>query len=235
MTYQPPQQPGPQGPWDPSQQPQAYEYPAYDEAAPAQPYQAPQYGPPQYGAPQYGQPSGAPQYGAPQYAAQPYGYGAPPPGYPYAPQPPKKSNGTWWILGGVVSVLIVAALVVGGVFLLRSGDDILVSTDEAQIQQLIEDFGAAGNTGKFSDLGQYFCAAEAGMFGALGELGDILEGMDVPQNTQATEVSATDIEVKGEVASAKMNAGGPFDTAYFRKESGEWKVCMSAAVEFSQK
>lgn len=218
MTYYPPQQPGPQGPWGPQQQgswdpqqqqpPQAYEYPAYDVPPPAQPY-----------------------------GQQPYGYGAPPPGYPYGypPQPPKKSNGTWWILGGVASVLIVAALVVGGVFLFRSGDQILVSTDETQIQELVQEFGAAGNTGKFSDLGQYFCAAEAGMFGALGELGDILEGMDVPQSTQTTEVTATDITVKGDVASAKMNAGGPFDTAYFRKESGEWKVCMSAAVEFSQR
>lgn len=218
MTYYPPQQPGPQGPWGPQQQgswdpqqqqpPQAYEYPAYDVPPPAQPY-----------------------------GQQPYGYGAPPPGYPYGypPQPPKKSNGTWWILGGLASVLIVAALVVGGVFLFRSGDQILVSTDETQIQELVQEFGAAGNTGKFSDLGQYFCAAEAGMFGALGELGDILEGMDVPQSTQTTEVTATDITVKGDVASAKMNAGGPFDTAYFRKESGEWKVCMSAAVEFSQR
>lgn len=212
MTYYPPQQPGPQGPWgppqqgswDPQQAPPAYEYPAYDVPPPA----------------------------------QPYGYGAPPPGYPYPypPQPPKKkTNSTWWILGGVTSLLIVAALVVGGVFLLRSGDEILVSTDETQIEQLVEEFGAAGNTGKFSDLGQYFCAAEAGMFGALGELGEILEGIDVPQPTASPEVTATDIVVKGEVASAKMNAGGPFDTAYFRKESGEWKVCMSAAVEFSQK
>jgi len=218
VTYYPPQQPGPQGPWGPQQQgswdpqqqqpPQAYEYPAYDVPPPAQPY-----------------------------GQQPYGYGAPPPGYPYGypPQPPKKSNGTWWILGGLASVLIIAALVVGGVFLFRSGDQILVSTDETQIQELVQEFGAAGNTGKFSDLGQYFCAAEAGMFGALGELGDILEGMDVPQSTQTTEVTATDITVKGDVASAKMNAGGPFDTAYFRKESGEWKVCMSAAVEFSQR
>ncbi|ANE81280.1 hypothetical protein A7U43_20090 [Mycobacterium adipatum] len=221
MTYYPPQQPGPpepwgphqQGSWDPQQQPQAYEYPAYDTPAPAQPYRQ--------------QP----------YNQQPYGYGAPPPGYPYGypAQPPKKSNGTWWLLGGLASLLIVAALVVGGVFLLRSGDQILVSTDEAQIQQLVEDFSAAGNTGKFSELGQYFCAAEAGMFGALGELGDILEGIDVPQGAPTTEITATDITVKGDVASAKMNGGGPFDTAYFRKESGEWKVCMSAAVEFSQR
>ena len=92
MTYYPPQQPGPQGPWGPQQQgswdpqqqqpPQAYEYPAYDVPPPAQPY-----------------------------GQQPYGYGAPPPGYPYGypPQPPKKSTGTWWILGGLASVLIVAA------------------------------------------------------------------------------------------------------------------------------
>lgn len=218
MTHYPPQQPGPQGPWGPQQQgqwdpqqqqpPQAYEYPAYDVPPPA-----------------------------PPYGQQPYGYGAPPAGYPYGypAQPPKKSNGTWWLLGGLASLLIVAALVVGGVFLFRSGDQILVSTDEAQIQQLVEEFSATGNTGKFSELGQYFCAAEAGMFGALGDLGDILEGMDMPQNTQTTEITATDITVKGDVASATMNGGGPFDTAYFRKESGEWKVCMSAAVEFSQK
>lgn len=223
MTNYPPPPSGPQGSWDPNQNPQqpphAYEYPAYDT-------------PPQAQQPYPQQP-----YGQQPYGGVPYGYGTPPPGYPYGypPQPPKKNNSTWWILGGLASVLIVAALVVGGVFLFRSGDQILVSTDEAQIQQLVEEFGAAGNTGKFSDLAQYFCAAEAGMFGALGELGDILEGMDVPQSTSNTEVTATDIVVKGDVASAKMNAGGPFDTAYFRKESGEWKVCMSAAVQFSQK
>ncbi len=133
-------------------------------------------------------------------------------------------------------MLIVAALVVGGVFLFRSGDQHPgVHRRNPDPGAAYKDFGAAGNTGKFSDLGQYFCAAEAGMFGALGELGDILQGIEVPQSTQTTEVTATDIKVKGDVASAQMNAGGPFDTAYFRKESGEWKVCMSAAVEFSQR
>ncbi|MGU3498916.1 Rv0361 family membrane protein [Mycobacterium sp. C31M] len=205
MTYYPPQQPGPPGPWDPRQQPpqQAYEYPAYDVAPPAQ--------------------------------QQPYGYGFPPPGYPYPPQPPRKNNTTWWILGGVTTILVVAALVIGGVFLLRNSDDILASGDEAEIQQLVQDFSAAGSTGKFSDLGQYFCAAEAGMFSALGELGQILEGIEVPQTAPTTDLSATDIKVKGDVASANMGANGPFETAYFRKENGKWKVCMSAAVEFSQR
>ncbi len=215
MTYYPPQQPGPQGPWGPEQgpeqQPPTYDYPAY-EAPPGQPY------------------------GQPPYGAQPYGYGAVPPGYPYPypPQPPKKSNATWWILGGVASVLVIAALVVGGMFLFRSGDEILVSTDEAEIAQLVEDFGAAGNSGDFSELGRYFCAAEAGMFSALGELGQILQGFEMP-GIPTTEVTASDIQVKGEVASARMSDAGAFDTAYFRKEAGEWKVCMSAAVEFSQK
>lgn len=215
MTYYPPQQPGPQGPWGPEpgpeQQPPTYDYPAY-EAPPGQPY------------------------GQPPYGAQPYGYGAVPPGYPYPypPQPPKKSNANWWILGGVACVLVIAALVVGGIFLFRSGDEILVSTDEAEIAQLVEDFGAAGNAGDFSELGRYFCAAEAGMFSALGELGQILQGIEMP-GVPTTEVTASDIQVKGEVASARMSDAGPFDTAYFRKEAGEWKVCMSAAVEFSQK
>jgi hypothetical protein len=214
VTYYPPQQPGPQGPWGPEQgsqqQPPTYDYPAYEVPPPA--------------------------YGQHPYGGVPSGYGAIPPGYPYpyAPQPPKKSNTTWWILGGVASVLVIAALVVGGIFLFRSGDDILVSTDEAQIEQLVEDFGAAGNSGNFSELGQYFCAAEAGMFSALGELGQILQGIEMP-GVPTSEVTASDIEVKGEVASARMSDAGPFDIAYFRKEAGEWKVCMSAAVEFSQR
>ncbi|MGW0158128.1 Rv0361 family membrane protein [Mycobacterium sp. NPDC003323] len=176
-----------------------------------------------------------PEY--PVYGAQPYGYGVPPAGYPYpyAPQPPKKSNRALWIVGGALSLLLVAALVVGGVFLLRNGDEIVISGDEAEIKQLVEDFSAAGNTGSFSDLGQYFCAAEAGMFSALSELGQILEGIEIPQGAAPTELSATNIQIKGEVASATMDSGGPFETAYFRKENGEWKVCMSAAVEFSQK
>ena len=73
------------------------------------------------------------------------------------------------------------------------------------------------------------------MFSALGELGQILEGIDTPQTAPTTELSATDITVKGDVASASMETGGPFETAYFRKENGQWKVCMSAAMEFSQK
>jgi hypothetical protein len=192
--------------------------------------------PPPYGAP--GQPYG---YGAPAqppgYGIQPPGYGIPAPGYPYAypgAPPPKKSNRTCWILGGLTSLLIVAALVVCGMFLVR-GDGVVVSSDEAEIKQLVEEFSAAGNTGKFADLGQYFCKAEAGMFGMLGELGEILQGIEIPQNVPTTDVTATDIEVKGDVATAKMGSGGPFDTAYFRKEAGEWKVCMSAGPEFSAK
>ncbi len=227
MTYYPPQQPGPQGPWGPEQGPEqqpppTYEYPAY-EVAPGQPY----------GQPSYPQPPHPQQ----PYAQPPYGYGAVPPGYPYSypAQPPKKNNTTWWILGGLAGVLAIAALVVGGIFLFRTGDELLVSTDEAEIAQLVEDFGEAGNTGNFAELGQYFCAAEAGMFSALGELSQILQGIDMPPGIPTTAVTASDITVKGDVASARMSDAGPFDTAYFRKESGEWKVCMSAAVEFSQR
>ena len=206
MTYYPPQQPGPPGPWDPRQQPQAFEYPAYDTPPPPHPY-----GPP------------------------PYGYPYPYPPQPYPPQPPRNNNRLLWVIGGAVSLLLVAALVVGGVFLLRNSDEILISGDEAEIRQLVTEFSAAGNTGKFSELGRFFCAAEAGMFSALGELGQILEGIDTPQTAPTTELSATDITVKGDVASASMETGGPFETAYFRKENGQWKVCMSAAMEFSQK
>lgn len=212
MTYYPPSEPGwqPGQPgWDPQQQPPAVPYPAY-----------PQYGDPQYGAP--------PQYGYPPQ--QGYAYQ-----YPYpAPPPPKRRRG-WLIGGSIAAVVLVIALVIGGVLLFRANDTPAVSKDESEIQQLVKDFNAAGSTGKFADMAQYFCKAEAGMFGALGQLGEILGGIEVPNSAPKTEVTATDIKVRGEVASAHMNAGGPFDTAYFRKESGEWKVCMSAATEFNKK
>lgn len=220
MTQYPPQQPGPQGPWDPS--PQAGPQGAWNPDAQPQTFEYPEY----------------PGYGAPPA----YGYGAPPQGYPgysypypHPPQqPPKKNNALWWIVGGAVSVMVIAALVVGGVFLVRGGD-IIVSSDETEIKELVEEFSAAGSTGKFSEMGRYFCAAEAGMFSALGELGQILEGIEIPQTAPTTGLSATDIVVKGDVASATMETGGPFETAYFRKENGEWKVCMSAAVQFNQR
>ncbi|MHA3022651.1 Rv0361 family membrane protein [Mycobacterium sp. BMJ-28] len=213
MTHYPPQQPGP---WDPAQQPAAVPYPAYP------PYDAPQYGaPPPYGYP----PQGA--YAPPQQGL-PYPYP-----YPAPPQP--KRNRGWLIGGGIAAVVLVIALVVGGVVLLRSTATPQASKDESEIARLVQDFNAAGSSGKFSDLAQYFCKAEAGMFGALGQLGEILQGIEVPSNAPKTEVTATDIKVKGDVASAHMNAGGPFDTAYFRKESGEWKVCMSAATDFNKK
>lgn len=225
MTFYPPPQPGPQGPWDPQPPQEPIPYPAYDAPPPSQPYGPPPYGPPSYGPPPYGAP------------AQPYGYGAPPPGYPYPypQQPPPNNNRTWWILGGAATLLVVVALVLGGVFLIRSGGDITASSDEAQIKELVVEFNEAGNTGKFSELGRFFCAAEAGMFSELGELGQILEGIEMPDNPPASEVVATDIEIKGDVASANMNAGGPFDTAYFRKENNEWKLCMSAAVQFNRR
>jgi hypothetical protein len=207
VTYYPPSEPG----WQPGQ-------PGWDpqQQPPAVPYPAyPQYGAP----PPYGYP---PQQG---YAYQ----------YPYPAPPPPKRNRGWLIGGGIAAVVLVIALVIGGVLLFRANDTPAVSKDESEIQQLVKDFNAAGSTGKFADMAQYFCKAEAGMFGALGQLGEILGGIEAPSNAPKTEVTATDITVRGEVASAHMNAGGPFDTAYFRKESGEWKVCMSAATEFNKK
>ena len=207
MTYYPPSEPG----WQPGQ-------PGWDpqQQPPAVPY--PAY--PQYGAP--------PPYGYPPQQ----GYAYP---YPYPAPPPPKRNRGWLIGGGIAAVVLVIALVIGGVLLFRANNTPAVSKDESEIQQLVKDFNAAGSTGKFADMAQYFCKAEAGMFGALGQLGEILGGIEAPSNAPKTEVTATDIKVRGEVASAHMNAGGPFDTAYFRKESGEWKVCMSAATEFNKK
>ena len=55
-----------------------------------------------------------------------------------------------------------------------------------------------------------------------------------PDTTAAkVGVGATDVVVKGESSSAMLTQSGQRKYAvYFRKESGQWKVCMSAEKDF---
>jgi hypothetical protein len=234
--------PGPDGPWQ--QPPQAY--PQYGDAqqgyqpgsAPgAQPaYGAPQYDPqaygypqqPAYGQQQYGQPQyGQPQYGQPQYGQQPYGYG--PQGYPQ-PQPPS-SNKKGLIIGGAIAAVVVLVAIIALVVVLLVPSQ---SSDQKAIQQLLKDVGSTSN---FSTaLDNYFCAGDQALFdmSALEELGIDPSLIDSPpMETPDANATIGDITVDGDKATAKIESRGSTGTMHFRKESGEWKVCMSDSPTLS--
>jgi hypothetical protein len=244
MTYLPPESGVPGGqPW-PQQSPPGAGYP--QGYPPQGPGYAPQY--PQY--PQYQQPAGYPQ---PGYGYPPAGYGydpQQPPNFGYQPQqpagfgypgpayPPPKSGGSgkWWLIGGVVTVVAVLGLVLT-VVLTASSDgngqtasgrsSSVASSDEDQIRSLM-----TAPAGDPAELQQRFCQNDQEVFDKLGGLG----ALDVPGGADGKptgEVSITDIKVTGNKATAKVtmsgsgNIGLPDSTIYFRKESGEWKLCMT--------
>ena len=256
MTYPPSNPPaspppGPDGPWQ--QQPQAY--PQYGDAqqgyqpgsAPgAQPaYGAPQYDPQGYGTPypgqqaygypqqpgygqqQYGQPQYGQQYGQPQYGQQPYGYG--PQGYPQ-PQPPA-GNKKGLIIGGAIAAAVILVAIIGLVVVLLVPSQ---SSDQKAIQQLLKDVGSTSN---FSTaLDNYFCAGDQALFdmSALEELGIDPSLIDSPpMETPDENATIGDITVDGDKATAKIESRGSTGTMHFRKESGEWKVCMSDSPTLS--
>ena len=47
-------------------------------------------------------------------------------------------------------------------------------------------------------------------------------------DTTSPKAGSTDVVVKGELASAMLTGSGQNNTLYFRKESGQWQVCISA-------
>ncbi|AKS35003.1 hypothetical protein [Mycolicibacterium goodii] len=247
MTYPPSNPPaspppGPDGPWQ--QPPQAYpQYgaPQYGDPQPgAQPYYgAPQYDPQTYGAPYpgqqpYGYPQqpayGQPQYGQPQqpYGYDPYGPGAPQ-GYPQ-PQPPS-NNKRGLIIGGAIAAAVILIVIIGLVVVMLIPRQ---SSDQKAIQQLLKDVGSTSN---FSTaLENYFCTDDQALFdmSALEELGIDPSMIDSPPMEKPDE-SATigDITVDGDTATAQVQSKAGTGTMHFRKESGEWKVCMSDSPTLS--
>jgi hypothetical protein len=256
MTYLPPDSGVPGGqPWPPQQpppglgNPQGYpqEVPGYAPQYPQYP-QSPGYGQPSYGYPQPGygyQPQQPPGYGYQPGQPQGFGYppqGFPPPGYPPQGFPPPKSGGSgkWWLIGGaaVLAVIgLVLAIVLGtssdgkGPNSTASGrPGSSGSSDEDQIRSLLT--SPTGGTDPQQLLEQHFCQNDQEVFKKLGGLGalDVPGGMD---GKPTPEVSISDIKVTGSKATADLtvtgnqNPGLPSSTIYFRKESGEWKFCMT--------
>jgi hypothetical protein len=245
MTYLPPDSGVPGGqPWPPQQpppgagNPQGYppQGPGYAPQYPQYPQQS-GYGQQGYGYPQQGY--GYPQPGYGYDPQQPQGYGYPGQGYP-PPPPNSGGSGKWWLIGGVVAVLAVIGLVLTIVLATssdskhqestasgRSGS--ATSSDEEQIRSLLT--SPAGGTDP-QQLEKHFCQNDQEVFDKLGGLG----ALDVPGGAEgkpAPSVSISDIKVNGNKATARLtvtgtgNTGIPNSTIYFRKESGDWKFCMT--------
>ncbi|WP_273732349.1 DUF4878 domain-containing protein [Mycolicibacterium septicum] len=161
---------------------------------------------------------GPPPYQAPS----PYGYGTPAP-YGYGMPQPSRNNSkrTALILGGIGGAVILLVVIVM-VFVMGTGS----SSDERAIKQVFEDIGETGST---SESMQYFCAEDQQMLkkyeSSMPESfdADILEAKGRPDS-----VEITDVKVDGDRATATVTTDGePDGSAYFRKEDGDWKLCMA--------
>lgn len=177
---------------------------------PQDPWQQPQ----QFGgAPQYPAPG---QYGAPQQpygAPQPYGYGV-------APQPSggsKKGLIIGAVAGGVLLLVVVIVAVV--VMLMPSGD-------ERAIKQTLENI--AGAKGNVSEMRKYMCAGDQKFYDALDKLSGMSGiSLDAPNTPTLPSDAKTKVSVNGDRATVSVSSSAGSGALHLRKESGEWKVCMS--------
>lgn len=116
-----------------------------------------------------------------------------------------------------------------GVYLLARGDapEPAPVTDETRIRGLVEDFAAAVDQRRQSSIVDLLCADEAEEFQADDDFEPSPEPLAAPPS--ARPVTATDIRVLGETATAAVSRPGQQDvTLSFRKENGAWKVCAPA-------
>jgi hypothetical protein len=152
----------------------------------------------------------------------PYGYA--PTGQPPAQRVPKRRR-KGLIIGGSaagMATLVVAAILAW--FLLGSNGE------EDQIRALMGNFNAAVESGDVDAVATYLCADEAATFKGLH--------IDVPATAppapqQHAQVGLSDIQIKGQLASATLTATGKQTTTlYFRKEAEAWKMCAGAQQDF---
>lgn len=147
-------------------------------------------------------------------------------GYPVGlTEPPAKKSRKKWVVSGLI--VLVIALAGGGAaayFLYFSG-----ARDRGAITTAATDFTRAAAAGDPAGVRGQLCEAEAS---ALPEL-DLPAGAEVVQDSEL-QVAVNAIEVREDLASATVtNGGNPEVTMYFRRESGDWKVCSSAKDDFS--
>jgi hypothetical protein len=111
-------------------------------------------------------------------------------------------------------------------------------SDDAQIQQLVQNFASAADHQDAKKIMAELCQAEAAGFADSGAASST--PVATPERHFLTP-GTSDIQIAGDVASAKVTRsqnGPPANsfsvTLYFHRENGTWKVCDSAATQFNQ-
>jgi hypothetical protein len=90
--------------------------------------------------------------------------------------------------------------------------------DETELDQLVEDFRDAADIGPASNWLTYYCSADR----AVIERAKVTTVI-VPSENFDRSSPLIDVEVTGKRARGELNGG----TIKFRKESGDWKFCMT--------
>lgn len=176
-----------------------------------------------------------PGYG-PQWGPTP----PPPPGYPPTgfmppvpgpPPPPNAGRGRRRIVLAAIAVLVVAGAATGTtLFLMRDHG----SSNRAEITRVANQFADATNTGDVSKMTPLMCSEEAQ---ALQDSSDDVDPADLPDKPEPRlQFDVKQVQVKNDLAEATISfpKTGKTTEVYFRKESGDWKVCAPVEQQMKQ-
>jgi hypothetical protein len=158
-------------------------------------------------------------------ATPPVGYGAT--GYPApptGPPPPRRRTG---LIIGCVAAAASTAVIAGLVGWLVFGPN----PDEDGIRAAMGDFTAAVAAGDLDGAANHVCAAEAAPMKGL-HLPAVKPPADTAGSGGSAKPNLTDITIKNDLAVATNTTVADHPKIYFRKESGAWKVCVTAKAAF---
>ncbi|WP_102142931.1 hypothetical protein [Mycobacterium hubeiense] len=158
---------------------------------------------------------------------QPYGYGMPPQGQ--YPPPTPGGNRSLLIFGAVaVVVLLAVAGIVAVVATSDSSGSPTAAGSESPDEEAIRALLAAPSLDSSSDISDampYFCEADQKLLEKIDDMG--LDANEIAPQEPDPSSTISDIEVNGDKATARVENKAGTSKMYFRKESGEWKICMS--------
>lgn len=177
-------------------------------------------------------PAYGPQWQQPMPPAPP-GYpptGSMPP-VPGPPPPPNAGHGRRRIVLAAIAVLVVAGAATGTtLFLMRDHG----GGDRAEITRVANEFADATNTGNVSKMTPLMCSEEAQ---ALQDSSDEIDPADLPAKPESRlQFDVKQVQVKKNLAEATIAFPKTGNTTqiYFRKESGDWKVCAPVEQQMKQ-
>jgi hypothetical protein len=158
-------------------------------------------------------------------APPPVNYGAT--GYPAPPVGPVPRRRRTGLIIGCAAAALSTAIIAGLVGWLVFGPN----PDEDGIHAAMGDFSAAVTAGDLNGAANNVCAAEAAPMKGLH-----LPAVTSPTDTKGSGADAkpnlTDITIKNDLAVATNTTVADHPKIYFRKESGAWKVCVTAKAAF---